>query len=71
MSASFLAIALLAAVLLVNWRIVLIGLMACLVALVVIGIGLVDLPTSNAVGQPTHAPTAPALTAPAVVQPPR
>jgi hypothetical protein len=42
MSASFIAIAFLAVVLLVNWRLVLLLLSACLVALVVMGLGVAD-----------------------------
>lgn len=52
MNGPFLAIALLVAVLLVNWRLVLVALIACLIALVVLGVGAVRLADPNAVGLP-------------------
>jgi UPF0716 family protein affecting phage T7 exclusion len=42
MSASFIGIALLAAVLIVNWRLVLLVLSACLLALLLMGLGVAD-----------------------------
>jgi hypothetical protein len=42
MSASFIGIALLAAVLIVNWRLVLLVLSACLLALFLMGLGVAD-----------------------------
>jgi hypothetical protein len=59
MSASFIAMALLAVVLILNWRLVLLVLTACLVALILMGLGVAD-------GQATagHEPPVP-TTAPA------
>ena len=42
MSPTFIAIAFLATVLLVNWRLVLLVVSACLIALLVMGLGVVD-----------------------------
>ena len=52
MSGSFLALTLLAAVLLVNWRLVLVLLFAGLIALVILGMGAIEPGDVNAVGLP-------------------
>ena len=67
MTGSFLAIALLTAVLLVNWRVVLLALAAGLIALIAIGLGVVNTADSHAVGQPA----APAAVSPADISPPQ
>jgi len=48
----FLALTLLAAVLLVNWRLVLVLLLAGLIALVILGVGAIEPADVNAVGLP-------------------
>jgi hypothetical protein len=52
MNGPFLALTLLAAVLLVNWRVVLVLLFAGLIALVILGVGAVHPADVNAVGLP-------------------
>ncbi|OLT17478.1 hypothetical protein BJF78_13260 [Pseudonocardia sp. CNS-139] len=71
MSASFIAIAVLAAVLIINWRLVLIVLSACLIALVVMGIGVADGEASAQRSEPlpTSAPAEPGQPLPAEVAP--
>jgi hypothetical protein len=61
MSATFIALALLAAVLLINWRLVLLVLTACLVALIVMGLGVADGEAAAEQGAlaPTTAPVEP------------
>ncbi|SHK70130.1 hypothetical protein SAMN05443637_110163 [Pseudonocardia thermophila] len=64
MSGTFLLLTLVAAILLVNWRVVLVVLLAVLIALVVLGTGALRPNNAEAVGQP-------GFTSPAVVtQPP-
>jgi hypothetical protein len=67
MSASFIAIAVLAAVLLINWRLVLLVLSACLVALIVMGLGVAD-GEAAAERAPQSPATAPAEPGPALVE---
>ncbi|MGI5126295.1 hypothetical protein ACQEVB_05710 [Pseudonocardia sp. CA-107938] len=57
MNGAFLALTLLAAVLLVNWRIVLVLLFAGLIALVILGMGAVHPENLNAVGLPAFITT--------------
>ena len=52
MTGSFLALTLLAAVLLVNWRLVVVLLFAGLIALVILGMGAIQPANVNAVGLP-------------------
>jgi hypothetical protein len=59
MSPTFIALAFLAAVLLVNWRLVLLVLSACLLALVMLGFGVAD-GAAAADGPPRAPATAPA-----------
>lgn len=54
MSASFIAVAALAVVLIINWRLVLLVLTACLVALIVMGLGAAD--SEAAVDRASHVP---------------
>lgn len=57
MTGPFLAITLLIAILLLNWRLVLVLVAACLLALMAIGAGLVTEPVSVEVATPGRAPT--------------
>lgn len=61
MSASFIGIALLAAVLIVNWRLVLLVLSACLLALILMGLGVAnsEAAADRAAPAPTTAPAEP------------
>ncbi|MDN5861162.1 MAG: hypothetical protein L0H84_21365, partial [Pseudonocardia sp.] len=52
MTGMFLALMLIAALLLVNWRLVLVLLFAGLLALIVMGLGVIQPPDVNAVGLP-------------------
>jgi hypothetical protein len=52
MSATFIATAVLAVVLLINWRLVLLLLAACLVAMILMGLGVVDGEASAERGAP-------------------
>lgn len=54
MTGSFLALTLLAAVLLVNWRLVLVLLFAGLIALVILGMGAIEPVDVTAVGLPSY-----------------
>jgi hypothetical protein len=69
----FLALTLLAAVLLVNWRLVLVLLVAGLIALVILGLGAIDPSHVNAVGLPAvadHAATVSASLSSGEISPP-
>jgi hypothetical protein len=69
----FLALTLLAAVLLVNWRLVLVLLFAGLIALVILGVRAIDPSHVNAVGLPAvidHASTVPASLSLGEISPP-
>ena len=68
MSASFIAIAFVVAVLLVNWRLVLLLVTACLVALMVSGLGILSAGPPATAGVST-APVDQAGTPPVVGQP--
>jgi hypothetical protein len=67
MSGAFLALTLLAALLLINWRAVLLLLTAALIALLALGVGVVNSAGAAPVGQVQTA----GQTAPAVVSPPQ
>jgi len=60
---SFIALTLLAAVLLVNWRVVLVLLFAGLIALVILGMGAIEPADVNAVGLPAFVDQAPTVSA--------
>ena len=70
MSASFIAIAFVALLLLVYWRLVVLVIAACLLAVLVYGLGVVEPESGSAAPASTSAPVEPGSVSPGDVGPP-